>query len=124
MTPPTPPPGRLIGVGGQVLGSPPVVAHVLTIPAGSTAADIAGIAAYWQQTLGVPAIVLVDGVELIGHVLADGTLQALPLDERLSAKVQVVLAERGQLRAQADQMAAAGLTPTPEAYGENGQTDG
>lgn len=81
----------LVGPGGRPLGTQPVVAHVLTLPDATTAADIHAITTYWQRTMGVPAVCLVGGVRLVASVLADGSLVELPADNELTVKVQALI---------------------------------
>lgn len=118
MTPPNIPPGRLIGPGGQVLGQAPVVAHILTFPPGTELDGIQMAITYWMKTTGVPAIVVADGMTVAGQLLADGTIELLPVDEVLSARVQTALLERGEVADQIRQHQAA-----TEANG-NGATGG
>ncbi len=99
---------RLIGPGGQPLGRPPVVAHILSFPPGATMESIQATIDYWQRTLGVPAVVLADGIVLAGQLLADGTVEIVQVDPVTTALVQQVLVERGDLRDQIDAQAAAG----------------
>ena len=81
----------LVGPSGVPLGRQPVVAHIITVPPGTPVDGIRNLATYWQQALGVPAIVMAEGARLVGAVLADGELVELPPDDGLTVKVQALL---------------------------------
>ena len=84
----------LIGPGGQPLGQQPVVAHIIEIDGSPGPEGIRAVAAYWQQQLGVPAIILTGGVHVVAAVLADGQLQEVALDPELSVRVKSLLDQR------------------------------
>ena len=94
----------LIGPGGQPLGKQPVVAHIIAINQDNIPPEQAqATALHWQKTFGVPAIVVTGGVEPVAMVLADGTLQPMPLREDLAVKVFEFMADRTAAEAQLNQ---------------------
>ncbi len=95
-------PGQLIGPNGQPIGAQPVVAHIIEVNRDDvTAQDLQAVATYWQQRLGVPAIILTGGVTVRASVLADGELVELPVEEELTVKVKALLDNRVKQRADA-----------------------
>lgn len=78
---------------GRPLGNP-VVAHIITFAGQRTNEELTALGQLWQDTLGIPVIMLTDGTGVLGCVLSDGQLVELPLAPELSARVQEVLRAR------------------------------
>lgn len=78
---------------GRPLGNP-VVAHIITMPGRRSDEELANLGRLWQETFGIPTIILTDGIGVLGTVLSDGQLVELPLAPELSARVQEVLRVR------------------------------